>query len=214
MNFMRQIDSENDRVLIFTETKRTVDWLEMMLRRQHFRGAVGIHGGKTQRQRDSTIRNFKTGRCPIMIATSVAARGLDVDDVKYVINYDYPNCSEDYIHRIGRTGRKDKKRTSFTLFTDEDASKAKDLVKVLEEAGQEVPEELIEWSRMRHGKKSSFRSRGFRDSSPYRSHDRYRENSFRSRRFDDFDSSSRRRRSYDDDREYVSRRRDYDDERW
>ncbi len=76
-----------------------------------------------------SFRAFRSGRTPILVATNVAARGLDVDDIKYVINFDYPNCSEDYIHRIGRTGRRDRTGTAYTLFTHEDASSAKDLVR-------------------------------------------------------------------------------------
>ena len=65
------------------------------------------------------------------IATDVAARGLDVDDIKFVINYDYPNNSEDYIHRIGRTGRRGKSGTAYTFFTKKNSYKAKDLIQVL-----------------------------------------------------------------------------------
>jgi ATP-dependent RNA helicase DDX5/DBP2 len=67
---------------------------------------------------------------------------LDVDDIKYVINYDYPNNSKDYIHRIGRTGRRNKTGVSYTFVTYEDAGKAKDLIEVMEEAKQTVPESL------------------------------------------------------------------------
>jgi len=70
------------------------------------------------------------------VATDVAARGLDVDDIKFVINYDYPNNSEDYVHRIGRTGRRDKTGTAYTLFTPDNAAKARDLMGVLSEAKQ------------------------------------------------------------------------------
>ncbi|VDK53467.1 unnamed protein product [Cylicostephanus goldi] len=69
-------------------------------------------------------------------------RAADVDDIKYVINYDYPNNSEDYVHRIGRTGRREKKGTAYTFFTPQNAPKARDLIKVLDEAGQVVPQGL------------------------------------------------------------------------
>merc|ERR1719479_771905 len=80
----------------------------------------------------------------ILAATDVAARGLDVDDVKFVINYDYPNNSEDYIHRIGRTGRKGRTGTAYTLFTPTNSAKAKDLCDVLMEAKQVVNPKLQE----------------------------------------------------------------------
>ncbi|VDL67038.1 unnamed protein product [Nippostrongylus brasiliensis] len=81
---------------------------------------------------------------------------IDVDDIKYVINYDYPNNSEDYVHRIGRTGRRDKKGTAYTFFTPQNAAKARDLIKVLEEAGQNVPQPL----RDLQGRGGSGNSRG------------------------------------------------------
>merc|ERR1711971_1411042 len=87
---------------------------------------------------------LKNGSTSILVATDVAARGLDVDDIKFVINYDYPNNSEDYIHRIGRTGRKGNTGTSYTLFTPGNAPKAKDLVSVLAEAKQVVNPKLAE----------------------------------------------------------------------
>merc|ERR1711936_1317658 len=97
-----------------------------------------------QKERDWVLGEFKSGKCTILVATDVAARGLDVDDVKFVINYDYPNNSEDYIHRIGRTGRKGNTGTSYTLFTPGNAPKAKDLVSVLAEAKQVVNPNLAE----------------------------------------------------------------------
>merc|ERR1711874_151264 len=74
----------------------------------------------------------------------MGARGLDVDDIKVVVNYDYPNNSEDYVHRIGRTGRKDNSGTAYTFFTPQDEPKAEDLVAVLNEAGQVVGPQLQE----------------------------------------------------------------------
>merc|ERR1712226_899405 len=103
-----------------------------------------IHGDKQQKERDWVLGEFRRGKTTILVATDVAARGLDVDDVKFVINYDYPNNSEDYIHRIGRTGRKGNTGTSYTLFTPGNAPKARDLVNVLTEAKQVVNPKLAE----------------------------------------------------------------------
>jgi superfamily II DNA/RNA helicase len=83
--------------------------------------ALAIHGDKQQQERDWVLQEFKSGRSPIMIATDVASRGLDVKDIKYVINYDFPNNCEDYIHRIGRTGRGGATGTSYTYFTTENS---------------------------------------------------------------------------------------------
>ncbi|XP_063382595.1 uncharacterized protein LOC134669006 [Cydia fagiglandana] len=144
---MHQISGEGvGKILVFTNTKRSVDHLTLTLKRNGW-PAVGIHGDKTQLQRDTIIRKFKTGNTNILVATDVAARGLDVDGITHVINYDFPQTSEDYIHRIGRTGRYDKKGEAHTLFTEEDARLAKSLIAVLKEANQEPPEELDELAR-------------------------------------------------------------------
>lgn len=89
------------KALIFTDTKRCADDITRVLRRDGW-PALAIHGDKKQTERDWVLAEFKTGRMPIMIATDVASRGLDVKDVKYVINYDFPGTIEDYVHRIGR----------------------------------------------------------------------------------------------------------------
>ncbi|KAF1658193.1 UNVERIFIED_CONTAM: putative ATP-dependent RNA helicase DDX5, partial [Eudyptes robustus] len=129
------------KTIIFVETKRKADELTREMRRDGW-PALCIHGDKEQRERDWVLSEFKNGKTPILLATDVAARGLDVSDIKFVINYDYPNNSEDYVHRIGRTGRRENKGTAYTLFTPQNAPKAKDLLKVLDEAKQTVPDEL------------------------------------------------------------------------
>lgn len=90
------------------------------------------------------------------MATDVASRGLDVSDIKNVINFDYPNSTEDYVHRIGRAGRSNNSGTAYTLFTEENASHAGELVAVLEEAKQEVSSELQDLSKIRFGRKKKF----------------------------------------------------------
>jgi len=135
------MQESEQKTLIFVETKRKADELTRRMRRDGW-PTLCIHGDKAQTERDWVLNEFKTGKTPILIATDVAARGLDVDDIKFVINYDYPNCSEDYIHRIGRTGRADKEGTAYTFFTFQNANKAADLIQVLEEAKQPVSPEL------------------------------------------------------------------------
>jgi len=134
---------ENTKIIIFTETKRKCDELTRLMRKDGW-PAMCIHGDKEQKERDWVLNEFKNGSTSILLATDVAARGLDVDDIKFVVNYDYPNNSEGYVHRIGRTGRKGRSGTSYTLFTKKNAPKAKDLVKVLVEAKQEVSPKLQE----------------------------------------------------------------------
>lgn len=142
MELLGKITKEDEyKSLIFVATKRKADDLTRNLRRDGVR-ALCIHGDKSQTEREWVLSEFKSGKAPILIATDVAARGLDVDDIKYVINYDYPKDSKDYIHRIGRTGRRDKRGVSYTFFTAGEADKVRDLIEVLEEAKQSVPDSL------------------------------------------------------------------------
>lgn len=135
-------ESVQNKTIIFAETKRKVDEVTKQLRS---RGLVTmcIHGDKSQQERDFVLRQFRDGISTTLVATDVAARGLDVDDVKYVVNYDYPNNSEDYVHRIGRTGRRDRRGTAYTFFTRANAKQAADLVDVLREAQQQINPKLI-----------------------------------------------------------------------
>ncbi|KAG8276281.1 putative ATP-dependent RNA helicase ddx17 [Homalodisca vitripennis] len=138
---LQELSEEEGKTIVFAETKRKVDAITRTIQRGGWR-AMGIHGDKNQNERDYVLREFRKSSAGILVATDVAARGLDVDDVKYVINYDYPNSSEDYIHRIGRTGRSDQTGTAYTFFTPNNSRQAKDLVNVLQEARQEVDPEL------------------------------------------------------------------------
>lgn len=92
------------------------------------------------------------GKANILVATDVAARGLDVDGIRHVINYDYPGNSEDYIHRIGRTGRSDTLGTSYTFFTENNARQASDLVAVLREAKQDIEPRLLDMANRNRGR--------------------------------------------------------------
>merc|ERR1719371_58904 len=105
-------------------------------------GSGVIHGDKDQREREAVLADFKSGRRPVMIATDVAARGIDVKECKAVINYDFPGNVEDYVHRIGRTGRAGKKGNAYTFFTFKDAKKAGELIQLMKDANQEIPEDL------------------------------------------------------------------------
>ncbi|KAG7265599.1 hypothetical protein CRUP_005944 [Coryphaenoides rupestris] len=105
---------------------------------------------------------FKYGKAPILVATDVASRGLDVEDVKFVINYDYPNSSEDYIHRIGRTARSQKTGTAYTFFTPNNMKQAGDLISVLREANQAINPKLIQMAEDRGGRGRGGRG-GYKD---------------------------------------------------
>jgi ATP-dependent RNA helicase DBP3 len=105
--------------------------------------ATSIHGDKSQEQRNKALDDFKTNSCPLLVATDVAARGLDIPDVECVINFTFPLTIEDYVHRIGRTGRAGKTGISYTFFQPGDKSHAGELQQVMRQAGQEVPEALM-----------------------------------------------------------------------
>jgi ATP-dependent RNA helicase DDX5/DBP2 len=130
------------KIIIFTDTKRGADGLQRTMRMQGI-SALAIHGDKTQQERDWTLDQFKKGKCLVLIATDVASRGLDVKDVMYVINYDFPKQIEDYIHRIGRTGRGGSSGVAYSFFDrSDDARLARDLIKVLRDCKQKVESEL------------------------------------------------------------------------
>lgn len=146
-NLLKEISSERDnKVIVFVETKKKVDDIARAVRRMGHK-ALAIHGDKSQPERDAVLTEFRNGSTTILIATDVAARGLDVEDVKFVVNFDYPNSSEDYIHRIGRTGRCQQSGTAYTYFTSGDARQARGLVAVLRETGQNPPAKLGDMAR-------------------------------------------------------------------
>ena len=106
--------AEFNKVLVFGRTKHGVEKLAKSLNQRGFK-AESIHGNKSQSQRQRSLGNFKENRAQVLVATDVAARGLDIPDVSHVINYDLPMTYEDYVHRIGRTGRGSKKGTALTF---------------------------------------------------------------------------------------------------
>lgn len=124
--------------LIFVETKRMADMLEGFLSQNQF-AATSIHGDRTQREREYAIETFKTGRTPVMVATAVAARGLDIPNVTHVVNYDLPSDIDDYVHRIGRTGRAGNTGAATAFFNRGNKNICRDLVDLLREAKQDVP---------------------------------------------------------------------------
>ncbi|KAI1810778.1 P-loop containing nucleoside triphosphate hydrolase protein [Poronia punctata] len=132
---------EDARTLIFVERQEKADELLKELLQKGY-PCMSIHGGKDQVDRDSTIQDFKAGALPILIATSVAARGLDVKQLKLVVNFDAPNHLEDYVHRAGRTGRAGNKGTAVTFITPDQENCAIGISKALEQSGQPVPEQL------------------------------------------------------------------------
>ena len=132
------------RILIFALYKKEASRLHSLLLR-HSLPAVSIHGDMPQQARTASLSAFKSGEKPLLVATDVAARGLDIPDVALVINVTFPLTAEDYVHRIGRTGRAGKDGLAITLFTEHDKGNSGALINVLKAAGQPVPEALMKF---------------------------------------------------------------------
>lgn len=142
---LRRFHKNGNRVLVFALYKKEAERLYLSLQRTYKRGVCAIHGNMNQRERIESLAEFKSGSKPLLVATDVAARGLDIPDVEVVINYTFPLTIEDYVHRIGRTGRAGKSGISYTMFTDHDKLRAGDLQNILREAGEEVPAALMKF---------------------------------------------------------------------
>lgn len=160
--------------LVFVETKRGADSLESWLCMNGF-PATSIHGDRNQQEREYALRSFKSGQTPILVATDVAARGLDIPHVAHVVNFDLPNDIDDYVHRIGRTGRAGKSGLATAFFNDNNSSLAKSLAELMQESNQEVPAWLLRYAarpsyggggrNRRSGGGSRFGGRDFRNDS-------------------------------------------------
>jgi ATP-dependent RNA helicase DBP3 len=145
---------QHARVLVFALYKKEVANLEKVMRKRGW-DCKSIHGDMPQYERSATISAFKEGSQRLLIATDVAARGLDIPNVECVINYTFPLTAEDYVHRIGRTGRAGAHGTAHTLFTKNDKSHAGELRNLLRDAGEAVPDELEKFGGAVKPKKSS-----------------------------------------------------------
>ncbi|CAJ2503179.1 Uu.00g105730.m01.CDS01 [Anthostomella pinea] len=135
---------KNERVLVFCLYKKEATRVEGFLNQRGIKVAA-IHGDLRQEQRTRSLEAFKKGETLVLVATDVAARGLDIPEVKLVINLTFPLTIEDYVHRIGRTGRAGKVGHAITLFTELDKPHSGELINILKAAGQPVPEELMKF---------------------------------------------------------------------
>ena len=151
LQLLRQYGSDQ-KILVFALYKKEATRVEAMLRRSGFNVAA-IHGDLLQQQRTSALDSFKRGDSNLLLATDVAARGLDIPNVKVVINLTFPLTVEDYVHRIGRTGRAGQTGIAHTLFTEHEKHLSGALMNVLRGAGQPVPDELLKFGG--HTKKKS-----------------------------------------------------------
>ena len=132
--------------LIFTETKRGADGLEHFLLQQGV-NATSIHGDRSQGEREEALAMFRCGRCPVLVATDVAARGLDIPNVLHVVNYDMPSSIDDYVHRIGRTGRCGNTGTAIAFVNEDNKNILRELYDLLKENKQQMDswfEQMVE----------------------------------------------------------------------
>ncbi|CAL8399152.1 unnamed protein product [Boreogadus saida] len=149
---------EKGSVIIFVDKQEHADALLKDLMKASY-PCMSLHGGIDQYDRDSIINDFKNGACRLMVATSVAARGLDVKQLILVVNYNCPNHYEDYVHRAGRTGRAGNKGFAYTFITDDQARYGGEIVKALELSGSPVPPELEKlWSSFKDQQKAEGKS--------------------------------------------------------
>ncbi len=165
------------RVLIFTRTKRRARFLARDLEKKGY-NAAALQGNMSQNKRQKAINGFRNGKYDILVATDVASRGIDVDDISHVINFDMPDTVDAYTHRIGRTGRKELSGEAFTLATPEDAAQVRDIERLL---GQPIERRRL----------SDFNYGDFRPESQFQSNGSNRNGSSNGRRY----NSNRNRRS-------------------
>ncbi|MCI5145900.1 MAG: hypothetical protein D3923_10320, partial [Candidatus Electrothrix sp. AR3] len=130
---------EWQQVLVFTRTKHGANRLTQQLERGNIRAAA-IHGNKSQGARTRALAHFKSGEVQVLVATDIAARGIDIDQLPHVVNFELPNVSEDYIHRIGRTGRAGSDGKAVSLVCIDELKLLKDIERLLK---SEIPKEVI-----------------------------------------------------------------------
>ena len=161
--------------LIFVTRKKSADLLETYLNREGYH-ALSIHGDRSQHERESALAQFRSGRCRILVATDVAARGLDIPHLDCVVNFDMSNTIDDYVHRIGRTGRAGNTGNAWTFVNESSSHLFKELYEMLIENKQEVPTWLSQAVESRHGVRHGgggnrkFGGRDYRSKGSYGSH--------------------------------------------
>jgi ATP-dependent RNA helicase RhlE len=132
-------DNNMTRTLVFTRTKHGADKVMKNLSTAGYTAAA-IHGNKSQNNRERALENFRCEKTPVLVATDIASRGIDVDDITHVINFDVPRTPEDYVHRVGRTGRMDHSGDAITLMTPEEE---KDVAAIERFIGSDIPNVVL-----------------------------------------------------------------------
>jgi len=190
--------------LIFVETRRDANSVENQLIREGF-DAISIHGDRTQKEREHALSVFRSGKCPVLVATDVAARGLDIPNVKWVVNYDLPNNVEAYVHRIGRTGRCGHEGNAVAFVNDKNKPILQDLVHLLRETKQEVPQwfsEMVYQNRRDpHDNRQWRRDYRTDHAKDYRHSQGSKDSNFTSRRYNEGGHHNRNRGDFNRERE-------------
>jgi len=127
----------DDQVLLFSRTKHGADKIVRFLKKENIRAAA-IHGNKSQNQRQAALKDFKNGKIKLLVATDIAARGIDIDSLQYVINFSVPNVAETYVHRIGRSGRAGKEGVAITISEAEDNAFVRDIQRLIKNKAEVV----------------------------------------------------------------------------
>ncbi|CRL05202.1 CLUMA_CG017979, isoform A [Clunio marinus] len=140
IKFTREM-SDTDKAIIFCGRKDSADSLSTEFALLGI-NCQSIHGNREQSDREQALADIKSGEVRILIATDVASRGIDIEDITYVVNYDFPRNIEEYVHRVGRTGRANRRGTSLSFMTRSNWGSAAELIEILKEADQNIPEEL------------------------------------------------------------------------
>jgi ATP-dependent RNA helicase RhlE len=130
-------DTNISQILVFSRTKHGADRIVRNLKKKHI-GAAAIHGDKAQNQRQKALQAFKDSKIRVLVATDIAARGIDIDKLSYVLNYDIPNESETYVHRIGRCGRAGEKGVSISICEPEENAYTRNIEKLIKQKIEEV----------------------------------------------------------------------------
>jgi ATP-dependent RNA helicase DDX43 len=143
MDYIQNGMNEEDKLIVFIGRKVMVDNLSCDLSLKDIK-CQSIHGDREQCDREDALEEFKEGSVRILLATDVASRGIDVKDISCVFNYDFPKNLEEYVHRVGRTGRAGRTGKSITLVAREDWKHAKELIEILKQGDQEVPQDLVD----------------------------------------------------------------------
>ena len=168
----QDVSQNAQQVLVFVGTKFGASRLAVYLARQGI-AADAIHGDKSQQQRTEALEAFKSGQIRVLVATDVAARGLDIDDLPHVINYELPHTAEDYIHRIGRTGRAGKHGDATSLFAPEEGPRLADIEKLIKRKIERV--EITGFAELAPVRESAPSNRGHRREHLERARERARE---------------------------------------